>query len=112
VGAREIGFEVDSHGFFPIVSVVVGSVESAIIACKILWKYGLLITPGIYPAVPYNRSILRFSITAANTEVEIDQALTALRAIYAENPPPASTSDSENSVEILNNESIKQEILL
>lgn len=82
VSAREIGFEVDSQGYFPIVSVVVGSVESAITACKILWNYGILITPGIFPAVPYNRSILRFSITAANTEVEIEQALAALQEVH------------------------------
>jgi acyl-CoA synthetase (AMP-forming)/AMP-acid ligase II/7-keto-8-aminopelargonate synthetase-like enzyme/acyl carrier protein len=84
ITAREIGFEVDSHGYFPIVSVVVGSVESVIAACKTLWEYGILITPGIFPAVPYNRSILRFSITAANTEIEIDQALDALRAIHTQ----------------------------
>lgn len=84
VSARKIGFEVDSQGYFPIVSVVVGSVESAITACKTLWKHGILITPGIFPAVPYNRSILRFSITAANTEIEIDQALVALREIHTQ----------------------------
>lgn len=84
VSAREIGFEVDSQGYFPIVSVVVGSIESAITACKTLWKHGILITPGIFPAVPYNRSILRFSITAANTEIEIDQALVALREIHTQ----------------------------
>ncbi|MCM0590409.1 MAG: pyridoxal phosphate-dependent aminotransferase family protein [Gloeotrichia echinulata DEX184] len=84
ISAREIGFEVDNQGYFPIVSVVVGSVESAITACKILWKHGILITPGIFPAVPYNRSILRFSITAANTDIEIDQVLVALRDIHTE----------------------------
>jgi acyl-CoA synthetase (AMP-forming)/AMP-acid ligase II/7-keto-8-aminopelargonate synthetase-like enzyme/acyl carrier protein len=110
--AREIGFEVDSYGFFPIVSVVVGSVESAISACKTLWKYGILITPGIFPAVPYNRSILRFSITAANTEVEIDQALAALRAVYSDELLPISTADAESSSEILNNKSIKEGILI
>jgi acyl-CoA synthetase (AMP-forming)/AMP-acid ligase II/7-keto-8-aminopelargonate synthetase-like enzyme/acyl carrier protein len=84
LSAREIGFEVDNQGSFPIVSVVVGSVESAIAACKTLWKHGILITPGIFPAVPYNRSILRFSITAANTETEIDQVLAALKDIHTQ----------------------------
>ncbi|MCC5633715.1 aminotransferase class I/II-fold pyridoxal phosphate-dependent enzyme [Nostoc sphaeroides CHAB 2801] len=84
ISAREIGFEVDNQGSFPIVSVVVGSVESAITACKTLWKHGILITPGIFPAVPYNRSILRFSITAANTEIEIDRVLVALRDIHTQ----------------------------
>ena len=84
ISAREIGFEVDNQGSFPIVSVVVGSVESAITACKTLWKHGILITPGIFPAVPYNRSILRFSITAANTEIEIDQVLVALKDIHTQ----------------------------
>lgn len=84
ISAREIGFEVDNQGYFPIVSVVVGPVEFAITACKILWKYGILITPGIFPAVPYNRSLLRFSITAANTDIEIDQVLVALRDIHTQ----------------------------
>lgn len=82
--ARDIGFEVDSHNYFPIVSIVVGSVESAITACQILWKHGILITPGIFPAVPSHRSLLRFSITAANTEAEIDQALVALSAVHTQ----------------------------
>ncbi|MBE9064722.1 aminotransferase class I/II-fold pyridoxal phosphate-dependent enzyme, partial [cf. Phormidesmis sp. LEGE 11477] len=81
--ARDIGFEVNGQRDFPIVSVVVGSIESAIVACKILWEHGILITPGIFPAVPKSRSLLRFSITAANTECEIDQAIVALRAVYS-----------------------------
>ncbi|MFM6059992.1 MAG: aminotransferase class I/II-fold pyridoxal phosphate-dependent enzyme, partial [Microcystis aeruginosa] len=82
--AREIGLEVDNQNYFPIVSIVVGSVESVILACKILWEHGILITPGIYPAVPEHRNLLRFSITAANTDTEIERAIVALRDIHAQ----------------------------
>ena len=36
----------------------------------------------MYPAVPMNRNLVRFSITAANTEEEVDQAIQALEAVW------------------------------
>ncbi|WAL60079.1 aminotransferase class I/II-fold pyridoxal phosphate-dependent enzyme [Thermocoleostomius sinensis] len=80
--ARSIGFQVDNQYYFPIVSVVVGSVNCMQIACQQLWQHGILITPAIFPAVPVNRSALRFSITAANTEAEVEQAIRALQAVW------------------------------
>ena len=66
---------------FPIVCVVVGKTQDVIQACKILWEYGILITPALYPIVPKDKGLLRFSITAANTEEEIDRSLDALAAV-------------------------------
>ena len=81
-GAQDIGFEVDNDNDFPIVGVVIGDVGQVTAACKLLWEYNILITPAIYPAVPMHRNLVRFSITSANTETEIDQALTGLQAVW------------------------------
>ena len=75
---KDMGFEVDNGGFFPIIGVVIGSFEDLVKACKLLWVHDILITPAFYPAVPINRNLVRFSITAANTEAEVDQAISAL----------------------------------
>lgn len=81
-GARGMGYEVDNDHNFPIVGVVIGNVEEVTAACKLLWEYDVLITPAIYPAVPMHRNLVRFSITSANTEAEIDQALKGLQAVW------------------------------
>ena len=80
-GAREQGYEVINDNYFPIVCVVIGKTHDVIEACKILWEYGILITPALYPIVPRDKGLLRFSITAANTEEEIDRSLEALAAV-------------------------------
>lgn len=59
-----------------------GDAQHVVDVCQLLWEYGILITPAIFPIVPLNKSALRFSITAANTEEEIDQAIKALEAVW------------------------------
>jgi 7-keto-8-aminopelargonate synthetase-like enzyme len=78
---RALGFEVDNGEYFPIVGVVIGSLESLVRACKLLWEHDILITPAMYPAVPLHRNLVRFSITTENTEEEVDHAIAALKAV-------------------------------
>jgi myxalamid-type polyketide synthase MxaB len=78
---QAMGFEVDNSGYFPIVGVVIGSFDDMATACKVLWEQDILITPAIFPAVPMNRNLVRVSITAANTEAEVERALGALQAV-------------------------------
>lgn len=80
-GARMLGFEVDNYGSFPIVYVVTGNPEPTVQALNIAWERGLIVSPGIFPAVPLNHGGLRFSITALNTEEEIDQTLEILEEV-------------------------------
>ena len=80
--AKAMGFEVDNEHFFPIVGVVIGNVDEVTEACQLMWEHDILITPAIYPAVAMNRNLVRFSITASNTEAEIDQAIDALQAVW------------------------------
>lgn len=79
--AKALGLEVINENCFPIVSVVIGKTEDVVAACHLLWEHGILITPAIFPVVPPERGLVRFSITAANTEEEIDCALEALAAV-------------------------------
>jgi len=94
--AVAIGFEVDNDSEFPIVGVVMGGWQEIVTACRILWDHDILITPATYPAVPATRNLVRFSITSANTDEEMDQAIRALEAVWealhladAENPKEA-----------------------
>lgn len=78
---RNLGMEVENTTEFPIVTVVIGSPKTVIEACQILWEYGILLTPALFPARQINRGAVRFTITASNTEEEIDQAIRALKAV-------------------------------
>ncbi len=82
-GVRDLGLGGDNRVGFPIVNVVIGSMAEAAEAASILWKHGLLVTPSIYPAVPLDACGVRFTVTAANTDLEIDQALAALAEVAA-----------------------------
>jgi myxalamid-type polyketide synthase MxaB len=93
--AVSIGFEVDNDGEFPIIGVVMGTWEEMVTACRILWDHDILITPATFPAVPATRNLVRFSITSANTEQEMDQAIQALHAVWAALHPAGADSPNE-----------------
>jgi 8-amino-7-oxononanoate synthase len=85
-GVREIGLVAESADFFPLVSVEIGTIVDVTLAAKLLWTKGILITPAVYPNAPINRSMLRFTITAANTVEEIDAAINALELVRHQVP--------------------------
>lgn len=80
-GVREVGLVVHSEDYYPLVSVEIGTIAAVTEAAKILWAAGILITPAVYPNAPIKRSMLRFTITAANTFEEIDSAINALEMV-------------------------------
>jgi 7-keto-8-aminopelargonate synthetase-like enzyme len=90
-----IGFEVDNDSDFPIVGIVMGGWNAIVTACRILWDHDILITPATFPAVPADRNLVRFSITAANTEQEMDQAIQALEAVWEALHPAGADSPKE-----------------
>jgi len=97
--AREIGFEVDNDSNFPIVGVVIGGWEEMVKACRILWDHDILITPATFPAVPATRNLVRFSITAANADQELDRAIDGLRAVWhALHPAGVTKGKAETAV--------------
>lgn len=85
-GVKEVGLVVQNEGMFPLVSVEIGTIAAVTQAAKILWSKGILITPAVYPNAPIKRSMLRFTITAANTPEEIDAAIDALEIVRDQVP--------------------------
>lgn len=85
-GVREVGLVAQSEDFFPLVSVEIGTIAAVTEAAKFLWSKGILITPAVYPNAPIKRSMLRFTITAANTIEEIDKAINALELVRDQVP--------------------------
>lgn len=76
-GLRELGFRVDNKTYFPIVPVHVGDTESLIATSKILWDNGILVTLAPYPMVKKGQECLRITVTAANTDEEVEMLLAA-----------------------------------
>lgn len=74
-GLRDLGFHVDNDNDFPILSVWVGDNERLIEASKILWDAGVLLTLGPYPMIPKGQEELRITLTASNTEAEVQEHL-------------------------------------
>ncbi len=83
-GARERGYVFDNELTFPIVNLVIGDVPRVVRASQILWDRGILYTPSVFPAAPLDRGGFRVSITANNTDDEVEQLLDALDAVEAE----------------------------
>lgn len=79
-GIRDLGLEVSNASGFPILTVQFGPPDAVVAACRLLWDHGILITPTLFPAVPMAKGGVRFSVTAANSDDDIDRALTALAA--------------------------------
>jgi acyl carrier protein len=85
-GVRDVGLVVHNENYFPLVSVEIGSITAVTRAAQILWNDGLLITPAVYPNAPIKQSMLRFTLTAANTIEEVDAAIASLEVIRDEIP--------------------------
>lgn len=85
-GVRDIGLVVHNENYFPLISVEIGSIAAVTRASQMLWEDGVLITPAVYPNAPIKQSMLRFTLTAANTIDEVDAALASLEVIRDEIP--------------------------
>jgi 7-keto-8-aminopelargonate synthetase-like enzyme len=77
-GARAAGLVVENEIGFPALTVVIGGVEQVVEACNVAWEHGILFTPAAFPAMPLERGGLRLSVTAANTDEDVDTLLEAL----------------------------------
>ncbi len=87
-GLRELGFEVMNNTAFPIISVWLNEGVHMIEASKILYKNHILLTLAPYPMVAKGKEAFRITVTATNTENEIDQLIIAfieLRNYLVEN---------------------------
>ena len=82
-GAHEAGLIVENEIGFPALTVMIGAVDQVIDACEIAWEHGILFTPAVFPAMPLERGGLRLSVTAANSDNDVDRLLVALEDIAA-----------------------------
>lgn len=75
-GIRSLGLKVIG-GDTPIVSVVLGEIETALEAGKWLFDRGFYVQSAHYPAVPINGSLLRIQVNANHPTEAIDALLNA-----------------------------------
>jgi len=80
-GLRRLGFPGEPRS--AIVPVVLGTPQRALRASAFLRERGLLVKPIRPPTVPEGTSRLRFALSAAHTEAQIDRALHALEEARA-----------------------------
>lgn len=76
-GLRGLGYRVNNETGFPIISIWLGSSERIIEISKILYENHILLTLSPYPMVRKGEEALRVTVTASNTEAEIDQLIEA-----------------------------------
>jgi len=75
-GLRGLGFHVMTQTLFPIISVWAGNTLQLINASKYLYQNGIFLTACPYPTMPKGKEALRITVTALNTQQQIDHLLT------------------------------------
>ena len=79
-GLRDMGYNVINESGFPIVSVHVGDSDKLIDTANMLYDNGILVTVSPYPMMKKGEEVHRITITAANTEAEVEHLLEIGRA--------------------------------
>ncbi|WP_369789294.1 aminotransferase class I/II-fold pyridoxal phosphate-dependent enzyme [Rouxiella sp. WC2420] len=74
-GLRGLGFHVMTQTLFPIISVWAGNTQTLINASKYLYQKGIFLTACPYPTMPRGKEALRITVTALNTQQQIDHML-------------------------------------
>jgi 8-amino-7-oxononanoate synthase/acyl carrier protein len=82
--ARERSFDICLAGETAIIPVFIGKDENSYMLSQILLEKGIFVPPAVYPAVPVNKSRLRFCVNSDHTEDQIDRAMEALSESMAE----------------------------
>jgi glycine C-acetyltransferase len=71
----------------PIVPVITGADDAALIMARRLFERGVFIPPIVSPAVPPNTSRLRVTVTAAHSAADVDEIAKAVVAAWHEVTP-------------------------
>jgi 7-keto-8-aminopelargonate synthetase-like enzyme len=77
-GIHSLDMAMSGGGESPIVSVILGEIETALVAGKWLFDRGFYVQSAHYPAVPINGSLLRIQVNANHPPRAIDELLNAL----------------------------------
>ncbi len=84
-GLRNLGFKVVNNSEFPIISVHIGDTDKLIeTANQIFDEDGILVTVSPYPMMKKGEEVQRITITAANTEEEVDALIRAFSKIRSQ----------------------------
>jgi len=75
--ARDRGLNTGTSGGTPVVPVIIGSSLHSLQLSHRLFQRGINVHPILYPAVEESKTRLRFFITAAHTEEQIEQTVAA-----------------------------------
>jgi len=65
----------------PIVPILVGKDSDAFALSEALLEKGIFVPPAVYPAVPANKSRLRFCLTSCHKKEQIDFSLNTLKEL-------------------------------
>lgn len=76
--ARQAGFSVGLSYGLNIVPIICGSSRKAVQMSNALFELGINVQPIIYPAVPENQARLRFFISCAHTESQVQTTIQQL----------------------------------
>lgn len=85
-GLRSGGIEVRDDPT-PIVPVITGSDDAALMMARRLFDRGVFVPPIVSPAVPPNTSRLRVTVTAAHSEADVEELVQAVVATWHEVMP-------------------------
>ncbi|MFE8601073.1 aminotransferase class I/II-fold pyridoxal phosphate-dependent enzyme [Archangium violaceum] len=80
-GLRELGMAPDTANYFPIVATPFGKDADAQEVARILMEEGIYVTLMLFPAIARNKGIIRATVTAENTEEEVEQFLRAMKRV-------------------------------
>jgi len=82
-GIRNLGLMVLNKTEFPIISVHIGDTDTLIKTANMMFDTdGILVTVSPYPMMKKGDEVQRITITAANTEEEIEQLINSFKRIY------------------------------
>jgi 8-amino-7-oxononanoate synthase len=77
---RAAGFKIMESGT-PIISLVIGEAEAAMLFSKLLYERGIFVTAIRPPTVPFGTSRLRISIMATHTKADLEKALSDIETV-------------------------------
>lgn len=80
-GLKDTGYTILNKTGFPIISVHIGNTEALIKTANMLFDEGILVTVAPYPMMKKGEEVHRITITASNTEEEIEHLIKAFQKI-------------------------------
>jgi len=85
--ARAAGLDVGRSAGTGVVPLMIGDGELALWLAAQLFEQGVFAFPMLHPVVPRNEARLRFFVSAAHTEVQIERAVALIGELKASAPP-------------------------